>query len=124
MKYFVIEAKNEAITETICKHDCNQLNGSIIWFKEKYDSTCFATPILTHPSNIFEYAASPDPDTRIINSEKLEELKKALLNFIKTSADSNNFRNPTKLSQILNQFNLTPENFIRYYTVNYKVKQR
>jgi hypothetical protein len=59
--YFVIECKNRTITETINKHDCNQLNGSIVWFENEYkgnEFTCY--PILIHNSNIFEYACSPN----------------------------------------------------------------
>jgi hypothetical protein len=35
LKYFIIECKNGAINEIICKEDINQLNGSINWFEKE-----------------------------------------------------------------------------------------
>ena len=35
-KYLVIECKTEATTQTIKKDYCNQLSGSVNWFKENY----------------------------------------------------------------------------------------
>ena len=124
LNYFVIEAKNGATTDTICKHDCNQLNGSYIWFKQKYGVDCTAVPIMIHPSNIFEYAATPDPAIRIITKDRLEVLRKSLIDFIKAAADSANFRNPQMLTQLIDQFNLTPDKFVRIYTVCAKVKNQ
>ncbi len=82
LSYFVIECKNGATTNTISKHDCNQLNGSGEWFTNTYDQTCSFTPILIHPSVKFEYAASPKAETRIMNGDKLNLLRETLSNFI------------------------------------------
>lgn len=82
LEYFVIECKNGATSDTICKRDCNQLNGSGEWFINNYDRTCKFTPILIHPSVKFEYAASPKSNTRIIDEEKLTSLRKNILEFI------------------------------------------
>jgi len=93
LKYLVIECKNEATVATISKTYCNQLNGSCIWFETKYDNTCTYTPIMVHPSDIFEYAASPEPSIRIMNHEKLEIFCNAVRDFIKSVAINNELGN-------------------------------
>ena len=78
-RYLVIECKSGAVlADRVCKHDTNQLNGSIVWFEQKYDATCTMTPILVHPKTVFEYAASPDGRIRIINEAGLTRLRDAL----------------------------------------------
>lgn len=78
-RYFVIECKSGAVlAERISKHDTNQLNGSIVWFGTKYDHTCIRTPVLVHPKTIFEQAASPHPDIRIVNGLGLNRMRNAI----------------------------------------------
>ncbi|TDX49145.1 DEAD/DEAH box helicase family protein [Orenia marismortui] len=122
LNYFVIECKNEARTDIISKKYCNQLNGSMYWFEEKYDDTCSAIPIMVHPSNLFEYSASPHQQTRIINEEKLNELKKSLLEFANTVVSSNKFADPQDIAKYLKHYNLEYEQFIKKYTIGFKVK--
>ena len=50
LRYFVIECKNGAVSQTVNKSDCNQLTGSIMWFRDRYDHSCSSEPILVHPS--------------------------------------------------------------------------
>ncbi len=65
--YLVIECKNETITDTICKHDCNQLMGSFSWFNNLYqDQEISCVPIMIHNSNIFTYECSPSPQIKIM----------------------------------------------------------
>ncbi|MEI2313657.1 DEAD/DEAH box helicase family protein [Bacillus nitratireducens] len=115
--FFVIECKNEAITETISKGYCNQLNGSIIWFTEKYRGNMDFTPILIHPSNRFERAASPSPNIRIINAEKLESLRRNLREYAKQVAAANYETNT--IASLLKTFYLEPELFREHYTVGF-----
>lgn len=77
--YLVIECKSGAVlADRISKHDTNQLNGSIVWFDEKYGHTCTRRPIMVHPKTIFEHAASPHPDIRIVNGPGLDKLRDAI----------------------------------------------
>ncbi|WP_259417663.1 DEAD/DEAH box helicase family protein [Bacillus toyonensis] len=115
--FFVIECKNEAITETISKGYCNQLNGSIIWFTEKYRGNMDFTPILIHPSNRFERAASPSPNIRIINAEKLESLRRNLREYARQVAAANYETNI--IASLLKTFYLEPELFREHYTVGF-----
>jgi hypothetical protein len=78
-QYFVIECKSGAVgADRVSKRDTNQLNGSIVWFDDKYGHTGTRTPILVHPKTVFEHAASPHPDIRIINAAGLDRLRDAI----------------------------------------------
>ena len=71
--YFVIECKNGSAATTINKTDVNQLNGSLQWFHAEYQSGCTCTPVIVHPSDVCEHAATPDPKARVITSELLRK---------------------------------------------------
>lgn len=123
LEFLVIECKNGVENNIISKHDCNQLNGSINWFNNLYnDLGCRNTPIMIHLGNIFEYACSPNENIRIINPEKLELLKTNILKFSRTVVNNGNFRNLESISSLLNKFNLTSKDFVKEYTVDFKVK--
>ena len=122
LNYFVIECKNGACSATINKHDCNQLNGSSIWFKTKFDNTCKHTPILIHPSSIYEHAASPNKITRIISKVNLENLKKSISVFAKTVCIENNIHNVEKIRELLIFHKLRPQDLLDNYTSGYSVK--
>ncbi|BFM11201.1 DEAD/DEAH box helicase family protein [Simiduia litorea] len=124
LKYFVIEAKNEAKTLFISKDYCNQLNGSCNWFEEKYDSTCSYTPILIHPYNTFEYAASPKQSTRIMTIEKLDEFCKSTLSFIKSISSNNELGDQAAIREKLIAHKLRATDFESTYTVKYTSKKK
>lgn len=122
LNYYVIECKNGATTGTINKHDCNQLNGSAMWFEEKYDNTCRYTPIMIHPSSVFEHAASPHGHTRIINAESLENLKSAAAGFVKSVCVENNIQNVDKIREMLIYHKLRSQELTENYTTGFSVK--
>ena len=93
LNFLVIECKNEATTETISKRYCNQLNGSREWFKNRYDNTCSYVPIMVHPVNLFEYAASPNSGIKIITKDKLHKFRNSVREFIKSIASNNDLGN-------------------------------
>jgi hypothetical protein len=114
--YFVIECKNGATSEAINKHDCNQLNGSVVWFESKYDHTCKCIPILVHPFRKPEYSASLHADTRIIGVEELSSFKVAITDFVKSMCVSGNLNDLAKIREQLIYNNLRADDFIRKYT--------
>lgn len=85
---FVIECKNEATVPTITKKYCNQLNGSIEWFKNSYDPSLQLVPIMVHPSVCFEKAASPNKHIRVIDEERLNLLKQQFKSFCEEIGES------------------------------------
>jgi hypothetical protein len=122
LKYFVIEAKNGATTDTISKDYCNQLGGSMNWFTGMYGGSCEATPILVHPSKVFEYASSPHPKTRIIDETKLPELREACRKLAQALAANDAYRTPATVAGLLEAHGLTAELFVPRLTVGFRVK--
>ncbi len=117
LKYFVIECKNEATTATINKKDTNQLAGSVNWFAERYDATCSATPIMVHPSAVFERAATPPPGTRIMTKEKLPLFRDAVTSFCIAVAGRTTFGDVKSISGLLTSYGLLSEAMVEKYTV-------
>jgi len=122
LNYYVIECKNGATTDTISKDYSNQLAGSMIWFKQSYGADCGAIPIMVHPSHVFEHAATPHADTRIITKANLAELRDAIRGFIKAVASQLQQIDSHKISEMLVQFSLSADKFIGAYTTKYRVK--
>ncbi|WP_440807855.1 DEAD/DEAH box helicase family protein [Pseudomonas syringae] len=117
--YFVIECKNGAITNTINKHDCNQLNGSGEWFENKYGPDMSYLPVMIHPAKKFEHAASPKAAMRIMTDEKLEILKKNVRDFIKSVCSQGQISDETKIRNQLLQLKLRSVDFQVTYTTAY-----
>lgn len=124
-EYFVIECKNGTITDTINKHDCNQLNGSINWFNNQYTSTEFVCyPILIHNSNVFDYACSPNANVRIMTPALLEDFKSAIEKFSASLAMPENYCILAEIERLLRQFNLTGKAIVEKYTSSFTVLSR
>ncbi len=123
LSYFVIECKNGSVQQTICKKDCNQLNGSGEWFIERYDQTCKFTPILIHPSYTFEHAATPKSETRIIDAKGLALFVQNVQTFIRALCATNRIHDDDFIKQNLISCNLTSDRFISVYTSRYSVKR-
>ena len=120
LQYFIIECKNGAVTSTISKVDCNQLNGSVNWFLERYDPTCKFVPIMIHPSDVFEYAATPHRDTRIMTKDKIEQFTRSILKFVKSVAIDNHLNDRDMIRKLLIYYKLKPSDIIKNYTVSFK----
>ncbi|MHA2938781.1 DEAD/DEAH box helicase family protein [Vibrio sp. RC27] len=119
-QYLVIECKNEATSDTINKSYCNQLNGSSTWFENQYDFTSQHTPIMVHPSVKFEYASSPKPTIRIINEQKLQELRQNALSFFEAISTSNEINNVDAIREKLATYKLRGQDIVECYTVPFK----
>ncbi len=120
--YFIIECKNETITDTISKHNINQINGSYEWFKEKYDGVDInnVVPIMIHKSNICEHAATPNPDVKVITFEDMQKLVEKIDKFLLTISD--NLRDESYISRLLDKMDLTYNGILNKYTKNIKIK--
>lgn len=121
-KYFVIECKNGATTNSVSKSDCNQLNGSGEWFLRTYDHTCKFIPILVHPSKSFNFDASPNQNTRIIDLDKLEFLRNNIHSFFKSICSENRI-NERDIKERLITYNLTSDAFVKTYTTQYLINK-
>ncbi|KGE73281.1 DEAD/DEAH box helicase family protein [Spirochaeta lutea] len=123
LTYLVIECKNGAETDLINKHDCNQLNGSINWFRREYDSTCKFLPLMIHPSTRFHNACSPHEDIQIITSEKLEKLKKNIRAFIKAITSTGVISAVEEISRALITYKLTKDLLMSHYPDSFSISK-
>lgn len=118
LAYLVIECKSGAVlADKISKGDTNQLNGSIVWFNEKYDNTCNMTPIMVHPKTVFEHAASPHSDMRIVNSSGLNKLRDAVRAYSVSLATSGTFKNAREVEKQLQHHKLSAAEIVGLCTV-------
>lgn len=122
-QYLVIECKNETITETINKHDCNQLNGSYNWFENLYqDENVNCVPVMIHHSNLFDYACSPNSKIRIMVPELLEKFKSNIRSFIIAICQEANYKNIEKINSLIRVHKLSKEDIVKEYTTSFNVK--
>lgn len=118
LKYLVIECKSGAESALkISKHDTNQLTGSMKWFEDKYDNTCSAIPIIVHPKTIFEHAATPHENVRIINGSALNKLRKAIESYAISLATSGGFTEAAEVQRQLTTHKLLAKDIAEIYTV-------
>lgn len=117
LRYFVIECKNGATNGIIGKADCNQLTGSLNWFTSRYDSTCSPIPIMVHPVNVVDKAASPHKDMRVLTIQGLADLKAAVHEFALAASGKPYPPAETRLGDLLLHLKLTPTALIQAYTV-------
>lgn len=118
LKYLVIECKSGAVSaDKISKGDTNQLNGSIVWFSEKYDKSCKATPIMVHPKTVFEHAAAPHTDIRIMNGVGLKKLREAVRAYSVSLATSGGFKDTKQVTKKLQFHKLSAAEIVGLCTV-------
>ena len=114
----VIEAKTEKKT-SLHKTDAGQLLHSIEWFKTKYGVEHFK-PIPITVAKVLKVdkgVAYPD-DMRIITPETLGKLLENIDGFIQALInDGPLFQNLKKITKLLLEFHLTPEEFLGKYTL-------
>lgn len=113
-QYYVIECKNGVTNSTINKHDINQLNGSVAWFKDKYDYTSSCTPIMIHLGDTCEFGATPLEGCVVITKEKLKLLKKNIKDFSLAIKDKTNQLDEIK--KLLIHHNLRATDIVQQYT--------
>lgn len=118
LKYLVIECKSGAVlAEKISKGDTNQLTGSTIWFREKYDQSCTMTPIMIHPKTGFEFAATPHPDLRIVNRPGLQSLREAIRGYSIALAAGGGFKDVREVERQLRHHRLSSTDIVGLCTV-------
>lgn len=118
LRYLVIECKSGAVlADKICKADTNQLNGSIVWFTEKYDQSSHFTPIIIHPKTVFEYAASPHAEIRIVNGSGLLKMRDAIRLYAVSLANSGKFNDAKEVERQLKFHKLSAAEIVGLCTV-------
>ncbi len=118
--YCVIEGKNGATNPTIGKRDCDQLGGSMSWFEKKYGVDVKYTPMMVHPTNVFDQQAAPRPEMRIMNTECIDKFKGALANFGQAIGAQNKKPDVPFISSLLDHHAFRASAFVTTYTRSYK----
>ena len=121
-KYLVIECKTEATTQTIKKDYCNQLSGSVNWFKENYVYPNECTPIMVHPSKFVDVVASPDENMRVITEEELTCFRKNIRDFYSTLCHNGSISDISKINELLSIYKLRKDDITNMYTAKFERK--
>lgn len=121
-KYLVIECKTEATTQTIKKDYCNQLSGSVNWFKENYVYPNECTPIMVHPSKLVDVVASPDENMRVMTEEELTCFRKNIRDFYSALCHNGSISDISKINELLSIYKLRKDDITNMYTVKFERK--
>ena len=119
-RYLVIECKSSSEVATICKDYCNQLTGSMNWFRNAYGESFSATPIIVHPSRIVDRLASAHQQMRVIDLSMLTTMKTHIKDFIRAISQIENWLDEDKISNLLSLYKLRACDIIETYTCSYK----
>jgi hypothetical protein len=123
LSYIIIECKSGATTDEISKKDCNQLTGSMSWFRNTYDSSCKATPVLIHPSFCFHNYCSPLGETRIIDADALLKIKERVRALGVALASERTYKDARRVAGLLEHYDLTGTKLVSRVTVPFKLAQ-
>ncbi|WP_250257748.1 helicase C-terminal domain-containing protein [Dermabacter sp. Marseille-Q3180] len=115
--FCVIEAKSDADAgHPVYKKWAGQLSQAMDWFREQYPSSQ-SVPVLIHPEERFDSHAAIPSGCRVITTEQLARLKKALASFATGLASNDAFRDPARVASLLNDHGLTAAEFMRRFSV-------
>ncbi|MGN1202713.1 MAG: hypothetical protein ACI4RF_05405, partial [Eubacterium sp.] len=84
---------------------------------------CTCIPVMIHPSNVFDFHASPDENFKMIDEKMLSKLKDNLKRYCLAVSESGALRNISNLSRLLSTFKFTPQNFFATYATGFVVSK-
>lgn len=116
LAYSVIEAKSGATGSVIWKKDINQLAGSENWAQGEYGTDAQIVAVMMHPSHIVERSGTPPLGARVLNAEKLIELKAAATAFATALAQADGYRDAATVAGQLLQHQLRGSEIVQRYT--------
>ncbi len=119
--YIIIECKNGTSSNEISKHDCNQLHGSVQWFKNHYlDHGLINYPVMIHNSNIFGDSASPSDNFRIMTPDLLSDFCAAIKKFAEAMTRNDIISRTSEVENLLKHLHLNGTQIIQTYTQQFK----
>ena len=114
--FYVIEAKSGASSShSVYKKDAEQLSNAMDWFRQRYPSSK-ATPMLIHPKEKFDSHAAIPEGCRIITTEGLTLLRHSVRNFARGLATNGAFRDPARVTSLLNDNGLSATHFMTRFS--------
>lgn len=116
-QFLVIECKNGVTSgQGISRTDLGQLALSMEWFRGRYGQDANGVPVMIHP------LARPAPDgicingMRVIDRDKLEELRTAILEFVRSICVNGTLDSIPRVNELLRSLNLAENCIVRKYT--------
>ena len=123
LRFLILECKNGATSNFVAESDIDQLNGSLIWFREHYDQTCNVIPIIIHPSFLIDSHSSPHEELLIIDDEKLSKIRAELLIFAREIGGDKVLPNAEKLQKYFAQSPFMSSNFVGNFSKRFSRKK-
>lgn len=120
LRFFVIECKSGVTTEFIAKNDASQLSGSVDWFREQYDPTCQAVPVMIHRAAQLHDKAAAREGMRIITFEKLAQLRAAVEKFARAVAPEGAYSDAMRVGEQLEALDLTAQTIVNRWSTEPK----
>ena len=121
-RYFLIECKNEVDKDRkeISRDEVGQLNTSIAWFNKNYSGVSYNVFMIISTNKLAKGAVFSE-QVKIINANKvnkfIEQVRKFILELKKY--DINNITEE-KVNELINQYKLGYEEFIKLYSLDAK----
>ena len=120
-KFLIIECKNGAGSQNeISKTDLGQLEQSTTWFREQYGEATESIPLIWHPYRNLGQGGTAVAGMRVITTEKLNQLKKALYDFSREITDDSSIEDIEKIKKSLVSHCFTDALFLDTYSVSPK----
>lgn len=114
--YFLFECKSDATSNEISKRYVDQLSGHVNWFRDAYDPSATAVPIMAHPSNVLSTLASPPLEARLLAQADLQRMRESVKGFARMVADANKWHDAQAVKAALQHFGLLSSSFIERQT--------
>ena len=106
----------------IRKDYCNQLSGSVNWFKENYAPQNKCIPIMVHPSKFVEVVASPVENMRVMTEKELTCFRKNIRDFYRALCHDGSISDISKINELLSIYKLRKDDITNMYTVKFERK--
>ena len=116
-QYLIVEAKNqvELSRKEIYKSEAEQLDHSIIWFKQNYTEGSY-TPVLIHPSARLARDAYLDEDTRIVQHNDMQKIAESVQGFVAALASKPSDQwTVQEISALLQTYHLRSNDFLNEF---------
>jgi hypothetical protein len=123
--FLVLEAKSMAIHSEITRDNIGQLLQSGEWFKKQYGDATKHTLVTLQSPNIKGYNVNPSENTKVIDTDALEKIRKNLSQFVNAIVGIGiNAITPLEISRLLAAHNFTSSSFRSNYLNDILVKRK
>jgi len=121
LEYLLLACKSEATATSISKHYADEISGSVNWFRGTYDHSCRAVPVIVHPSELMDAAASPPPGTRVIARNQLATVRDACRAFATSVKDR--LSEPAHVRYALTAYDLLGRQIVDRYSAPVRMQR-